>query len=844
MADAADSKSAEVNPHVGSSPTSGTTTLQKAQFWKTKITTMRRATVSLLAVLLAVSAAAAPETREIEPRGGRHAVLTPRQALTDAERAELAANGIVVGAPLSGGRHVVRVVEDATLDASRFGVIESLSVEDKVFPSAYREFAMGRTMATVNVVFHKDVPFETARTTILAAGGQLDAFRVRYSPSQRIVARVPSAALRALAADDNVLAVSGVRKMRVASENSVSAQVSHVPEVYAAPYNLSGEGVVVGVFELAGADATHTEFGGRLTVNSAGGGSGDRQHATHVSGTIGASGVRVDAKGMAPAVKIEEFCITTPCGEDLTFLDTKDEKLKPLGVIADNNSWGFILGWTQEDGFYIWNDLAEYFGAYELSLTSPIDEISNTHDILFMHSAGNEGDAPVFSDPYAQHRHVNNDGDPDTTKVYCYSANASGSDCPATCTGGCEVLKHHATEPFDTIGVTAAAKNVVTVGAITQLFGITDFSSRGPAKDGRVKPDVVARGNSVISTVPGGGYARLSGTSMATPAVTGIVALLTQQWRRTFAGTDPKPAQMKAVLIAGADDLGNAGPDYTYGFGLVNAQRAADIIIADGGAGTRIQNLTLANGTTSQQDFRINVPAGDVRVVLQWNDPAITPIRDEIAPVALVNDLDLTVVGPDGTTHRAYVLDKNAPTANATRGTNKVDNTEVVEITGAAAGVYRVVVAGTRVTAGPQNAVVVTSAPKITVAPCIDLQEPNNDAGTAYGNIVGGSAVTGGICASGDLDFYRFTATKTGPLSVTLTAGDTPLRVTITGSGISRTQDIAAGSTATLNADVNTVPNAVTIKIEAQGALGLSPTYVFTPNFGLENGKRRRSTRH
>ncbi len=811
---------------------------------------MRRLSPVLLLLIVVSVASAAPATRGGEPRSSRHVVLVPAQALSDADRLELAAEGIEIGAPLSNGRHIARVADDAVLADSRIASIDAFRPEQKIHASAYREFALGRTMARVNVVFHGDVEYETAREAILAAGGVIDPFRVRFSPSQRIEVRVPSAALQALAADDDVLLIAGVRNLRAKSDNAVSAQTSHVTELYSAPYELSGDGVTVSLFELAEGQASHPEFEGRLTVVGTGGASSDKSHATHVAGTIGAAGVRADAKGMAPKVRIQQFCIQTPCGGgSLTFLDDKDLKLPPLGVVADNNSWGFILGWNLEDGEQVWNDADAYYGAYELTLTAPIDDISNKKNILFVHSAGNDADAPTFNDGFSGHRHVDNDGETDKTKLFCYSLDGTGSDCPAaTCTGGCETIKHHPTEPFDTIGVTAAAKNVITVGAVNSTGDIVNFSSRGPAKDGRVKPDVVARGYSVLSTIPTNSYGRSSGTSMATPAVTGISALLVQQWRRTFGGADPKPVQLKAVLLAGADDLGNPGPDYTYGYGLANAKKAVDLIIADGGTGSRIRTLSLANGQAETQELRLNVPTTqNVRVLLQWNDPPIAAsptFPDDIAPVALVNNLDLKVIGPDSTVYLPWVLNKNDPNANATKGVNSIDNTEMLELANAAPGSYRVVVTGTRVTEGPQTAVVVASVPVSNAPVCKDLQEPNNDAGAAYGNLTGGSAVSGGLCAADDLDFYKFLATRTGPVSVTVTAGDTALRVTLTGTGIARTQDIPAGATATLNADANSVPNAITVKIEAIGTRGDVPTYVFTPTFGVDNGTRRRSTRH
>jgi hypothetical protein len=233
-----------------------------------------------------------------------------------------------------------------------------------------------------------------------------------------------------------------------------------------------------------------------------------------------------------------------------------------------------------------------------------------------------------------------------------------------------------------------------------------------------------------------------------------------------------------------------------------------------------------------------------VRVVLNWADPALPFLGgDDIAAKALVNNLDLRVVDPSGNTWNPWTLDKNNADANATRAVNSVDNVEMVEIPNAAPGTYRVFVTGTSVTQGPQEAVVVANARG--ARPCFDVQElsgtVNNSAGTATA-IAESEKVYAGLCDSTDVDFYSFTATKTGPVSVTITTGDTPLRVTLTGNGISRTVDIPANSTATLTADVTTVPNAITLKIEANGALGAEPQYSFTAEYPeLRKAKRRAS---
>jgi len=812
-----------------------------------------------LVLLLFVAPLALAAPREVEPprrAEGRAVIVRSVNALTDAEQAELKAGGLTIKHALPGGRYLARMTDGAGVAGdARILSIEPLTAEKKLHPSAVRMVARGRSMADVNLVFHRDVTFDEAREAVLAAGGAMDVFAMKYLPSQRIEARVPASLLHALAEDDRVLTVAGRRRLKVTSDNSITAAVSHVTELYSAPYGLTGAGVALSLFELAEGQASHVEFGGRMTIASttAGGTSGDRLHATHVAGTMAAAGVRAEAKGMAPNATVHEFCVlvrgVNNCRGDL--LSLKEDALKPLGVVADNNSWGYIWGW-QDGTPPLWNDGDVFWGAYDLELTAPLDEISIETNVLFVHSAGNDGLVLVGFDEWKSHLHVDPEspaGDPLPNQTFCVSKNGSGTDCPASCNGkpnGCELQIHNPSTPFNTHGTTASAKNVISVGAVDSSLNIYGLSSRGPTKDGRVKPDVVARGTNVFSSVPIDNYRSLNGTSMASPAVTGMVALLAEQWRRTFAGANATPAQLKALVIAGTEDLGNAGPDYTFGFGLVNAKKSVDLIRADGATGLHIHNFTFQEGQQQSFEKPLIVDATQtLRVVLNWPDPAIPYLGgdDYFAEKALVNDLDLRVIDPAGNVQRPYVLDVAAPATAATKGINTIDNIEMVEIPNATPGVYRVIATGTRLTEGPQDAVLVSTirGPR----PCRDTFEPftTNTPEGAFGNIVSGALLAGGLCATGDVDYFKFVATKTGATAVTVTTGDTALRVTITGNGISRTQTIAAFTTATLNADVNTVPNTVTVKVEALGALGLEPQYTVSATYPEVRGPKRRSSR-
>lgn len=813
---------------------------------------MRRASLLIVLSLVTTAAFAGEPLLEANPRfagrrfEGRHMILNASGPLTAEDRTALAAKGVLVGRSLTGDRYLARVAEGRMVADERVRSVEPLVAEKKLSRTALREAGIGRTWAELNVFFHDDVTFEEARTALLASGAAIEPLLLDFAPSRRITAKVAPEAMTALAANDEVLAVTGPIRYRISSDNARSASLSHVDTVHKAPYGLTGAGVTVSLFELGPAQADHPEFGGRLAVQASvtGGNNTNKLHATHVAGTIGAAGHNPDAKGMAPNVKILQFCVRSggnnTCQND--FLVDKDEKLTTLGSRIDNNSWGYVLGWESED-FWVWNDGDSLWGAYELEITSTLDAISIDRNVLFVHSAGNDGNEPFLGD-WGQHRHV----DPETLatikdKIFCYTLNGTGTDCPiGNACHTCETTKHHTSTPYDTIGLTASGKNTVAVGAV-QLLGtnleIAAFSSRGPAKDGRVKPDVVARGFGVLSTVPTNGYGSNQGTSMAAPVVTGISALLVEQYRKTL-GTDPSPVQLKALLIGGADDIGRPGPDFTFGFGLVNAQASADLIINNSGRG--IRGVTVGNAQTVEVPLIVSATQPNLRVVLQWGDPSIPLSPDSfIADKALVNDLDVKLIGPDGTTHLPYILSATNFEAVATQGVNTVDNTEEIEVKNAPAGVYRAIVTGTRVPEGPQSAVLVTNAR--TAAPCVDLTEgKNNDASSPYGDLVTGQTIYAGICTAGDTDIFRWLMMP-GSLSVTVNAGDVPLQVALTG-GVTRSVTVPANTTQTITATLNgNAATHVLMTVTAAGTIGAEPFYTFTPQFTQPNGPRRRSAR-
>ena len=238
---------------------------------------------------------------------------------------------------------------------------------------------------------------------------------------------------------------------------------------------------------------------------------------------------------------------------------------------------------------------------------------------------------------------------------------------------------------------TRYSKNIISVAAVDKWGAITDFSSFGPLRDGRMYPIISARGKEVYSTIDGERYAEMNGTSMACPMVTGHLALLTQRWRQLHGGTTPYNYFLKALVANTARDAGNVGPDYKYGFGILDAE-AALMAMEEGW----FHLGTLSQGGADQK-ITLDVPAGvkELRVMLCWNDP-VSLKEYKTGETPLVNDLDLTVANAGGTIYWPYTLNHEKPNeiAVATKK-NLVDNIEQVAVKNPTVGSYTITVSGT-----------------------------------------------------------------------------------------------------------------------------------------------------
>ncbi|MBK6832665.1 MAG: S8 family serine peptidase [Flavobacteriales bacterium] len=245
-------------------------------------------------------------------------------------------------------------------------------------------------------------------------------------------------------------------------------------------------------------------------------------------------------------------------------------------------------------------------------------------------------------------------------------------------------------------------KNVIATANLTDVDGLVGSSSRGPSADGRIKPDISAFGNGQQSNAPDHAYMTGSGTSAAAPGIAGVLALLYQGWRSTHGGADPPSALMKAFLLNTADDLGNTGPDYKYGWGAVNGERAWRAILED-----RWTSVLVDDGQVP--GVSIDVPAGAaaLRVMAYWMDPA----GELLAASALVNDIDLAAVDPNGNGHMPWSLsiDPNPTALNtpATNGADHLNNMEQVMVANPVPGTWNFPVYGFDVPVGPQEVFIV-----------------------------------------------------------------------------------------------------------------------------------------
>lgn len=518
---------------------------------------------------------------------------------------------------------------------------------------------------SLEVYFHPGVDY--ARAAALLAGIGAAPVQADFLSGRHLTVRLPQNRVIDLLALDSVAWVED-REAPKTGQNSGAAALSHVDALWRAPANLSGAGLAVGMWDEGLVDVTHPDLANHVATGEPGDVVG---HATHVAGTLAGSGAgNSSARGMAPAAAVWSYdYFGDPVAEHAA-------ARKDRGIAVANNSWGYLAGWQSNyynDGYWVWfggaaNQRDPDFGGYS-SLTRNWDRLVHDTELVVVKSAGNDRNEDGAAG--RAHRHYG-----DSTTLHYDHHDADGA--------------------YRSIGQIATAKNVITVGAVDHAGAMTAYSAWGPTNDGRLKPDVVAKGQDVYSTYLAGGYTSLNGTSMATPTVSGAIALLMERYRKVTGSVAPPPAHLIRALVANtATDLGTPGPDYAYGWGLLDAQAALRVIDSDGGAGRRFIIDSTLQGVAHRYDIEVGANAGPLKISLAWTDPPGSPG----AGAALVNDLDIRLISPAGTVYYPYSLaGLRDPAAPATAlGPNTVDNLEQVLVGSPQAGRWQVEVRGTRV---------------------------------------------------------------------------------------------------------------------------------------------------
>lgn len=242
------------------------------------------------------------------------------------------------------------------------------------------------------------------------------------------------------------------------------------------------------------------------------------------------------------------------------------------------------------------------------------------------------------------------------------------------------------------------AKNALVVASTDANLELSYFSSRGPAHDGRLKPDISGLGSSVITPVSNNDYIVSNGTSYSAPAIAGCLAQLTQAYKVFNNGEQPEAALLKLALLNTATDVGNPGPDFKFGWGIVDAWRAMRLLKDKRWTGGQVEHQM-----ASTQTLTLSGGIRQARIMLYWTDPPAS----ENAAKTLVNDLDLSIVAPNGTVYYPWKPDPtpdpgilNAP---AGAGRDSLNNTEQVVINDPLPGNYTIRVNGYEVPMGPQT---------------------------------------------------------------------------------------------------------------------------------------------
>lgn len=415
--------------------------------------------------------------------------------------------------------------------------------------------------------------------------------------------------------------------------------------------NLNGEGVSVGVWDKGAIFDEHIEYSPEngeesvISVLNSESQNVTDLHGTTVSSVIIAKGAThnssIDYTGVAPGIDKLYYRDWTNVSSEVQQLLGDDSN-----VLVSNHSYGYpIYDETNDEYQFTINEIGHY--NYEDQI---IDQIANAYPYhLWVGSSGNEGDINYPDQVFSGYNYL-------TPSVL--------------------------------------AKNMLTVGSVDKSTGdvlppVSGFSSSGPTSDYRIKPDVVARGDEVPAAgwdeenpTQNNVYYLMSGTSFSAPTATGAAVLLQELYKNTYQQF-MLATTLKALICHTATDITKwnvaddaIGPDAKTGYGLIDCEKAAKIILDNTNNFSYIYEQNLLNRRRNEIDIVVSGDATRLVATLSWNDPYLDDLSSSNT---LINDLDLSIINSEGTQY-PWLLDSSNLLNPAIKGVNSVDNLEKVEI--------------------------------------------------------------------------------------------------------------------------------------------------------------------
>lgn len=442
--------------------------------------------------------------------------------------------------------------------------------------------------------------------------------------------------------------------------------------------NLNGEGMLIGVWDGGLVRKSHLEFQDEIsslsrimTPETNLPNPSSDNHATHVAGTITATGLQAAAKGMAPKANLLSYDWTNDMVEVVGQISVNS-------LLISNHSYGVPVVDNNGDlNVPVW-----YMGCYNSDAVDWDQVAYDAPYYLMVVSAGNNG-----GDSY---------------------------------TGGLM-------SGYDKLtGEKNSKNNLVVANANPTIFPtgfmnvvINGSSSQGPSDDGRIKPDIAGDGTNVYSTynTSDSSYGNMTGTSMASPNVAGSLLLL-QQHYNNLSSSYMRSATLKGLVCHTSFDPGTPGPDARFGWGLLDSKESAIALTNsfDPNPTAVVSELSLVQGGDYEIEVFVNDPK-KLKATIAWTDVPGAAKDNQLNSTtpALVNDLDLRIT-KDLETFYPWKLQLSDVSAPAVTGDNTVDNVEKVEVDNAS-GFYTIHVShkGTLVDGPQAYSLIVTGFDQVTL---------------------------------------------------------------------------------------------------------------------------------